>query len=113
GDLEEDVAKRAVFVGHAPPGLSGDSVKGRLSCRGMALALLSTTLLALIGFVAASIQGFSVASAISSAAPQAGLLVTKHLGYAVPPVLLSLLLQSMGLFYFTATPQAVQQGHHT
>src|SRR5262249_61833844 len=109
GDLEEDVAKRAVFVGHAPPGLSGDSVKGRLSCRGMALALLSTTLLALIGFVAASIQGFSVASAISSAAPQAGLLVTKHVGYAIPTVLLSLFSQSMVLFYFIGTGKLVKE----
>jgi hypothetical protein len=75
----------------------------------MALALLSTTLLALIGFVATSILGLSVTSALASHTAQAGHLVTKHVGYAIPTVLLSLFSQSMVIFYFIGTGKLVKE----
>jgi hypothetical protein len=74
----------------------------------MAVALLLTTMLALAGFLATSAQGFLVASAIASAAPLAGHLVTKHVGYAIPTVLLSLFSQSMVFFYFIGTGRLVK-----
>ena len=75
----------------------------------MALALLLTTFLALAGFLATSAQGFLVASAIGSAAPLAGHLVGKHVGYAIPTVLLSLFSQSMVIFYFIGTGKLVKE----
>ena len=74
----------------------------------MAVALLLTTVLALAGFVATSAQGFFVASAIHSAAPLAGHLVTKHVGFAIPTVLFSLFSQSMVIFYFIGTGRLVK-----
>jgi len=75
----------------------------------MAVALLTTTLLALAGFLATSAQGFLVAPAIRSAAPLAGHLVTRHVGYAIPTVLLSLFSQSMVIFYFIGTGKLVKE----
>ena len=74
----------------------------------MALALLLTTILALAGFLATSAQGFFVASALHSAAPLAGHLVTRHVGYAIPTVLFSLFSQSMVIFYFIGTGRLVK-----
>jgi hypothetical protein len=74
----------------------------------MAVALLLTTVLALAGFLATSAQGFFVASAIHSAAPLAGHLVTRHVGYAIPTVLFSLFSQSMVIFYFIGTGRLVK-----
>jgi hypothetical protein len=74
----------------------------------MAVALLLTTALALAGFLATSAQGFVVASAIHSAAPLAGHLVTRHVGYAIPTVLFSLFSQSMVIFYFIGTGRLVK-----
>jgi len=75
----------------------------------MAIALLLTTVLALAGFVATSAQGFLVASALHSAAPHAGALVTKHVGFAIPTVLFSLFSQSMVIFYFIGTGKLVKE----
>lgn len=74
----------------------------------MAVALLLTTALALAGFLATSAQGFFVASAVHSAAPLAGHLVTRHVGYAIPTVLFSLFSQSMVIFYFIGTGRLVK-----
>jgi len=75
----------------------------------MAVALLTTTFLALAGFLATSAQGFFVASALRSGAPLAGHLVTRHVGYAIPTVLLSLFSQSMVIFYFIGTGKLVKE----
>jgi hypothetical protein len=75
----------------------------------MAIALLLTTVLALAGFAATSVQGFFVASALHSAAPHAGPLVTKHVGFAIPTVLFSLFSQSMVIFYFIGTGKLVKE----
>ena len=78
----------------------------------MAIALLLTTVLALAGFLATSAQGFAVASGLSAAAATsplaAKLLVTRHVGMAVPAVLLSLFSQSMVIFYFIGTGRLVK-----
>ncbi len=74
----------------------------------MAIALLLTTLLALAGLLATAAQGLIVASALHSAAPGAGLLVTRHVGFAIPTVLLSLFSQSMVIFYFIGTGRLVK-----
>jgi len=68
----------------------------------MALALLLTTALALGGFLWTSIQGFAVASGAAKA------LVTRHVGLAIPTVLLSLFSQSMVIFYFIGTGRLVK-----
>ena len=75
----------------------------------MAIALLLTTLLALAGFLATSAQGFLVAGALHSAAPAAGRLVTRHVGFAIPTVLFSLFSQSMVIFYFIGTGKLVKE----
>lgn len=74
----------------------------------MAIALTTATVLALAGLLAVSADGFLVASAIHSAAPAAGHLVTRHVGYSIPTVLLSLFSQSMVLFYFIGTGRLVK-----
>ena len=74
----------------------------------MAVALLLTTALALAGFIATSAQGFFMASALHSAAPLAGHLVTRHVGYAIPTVIFSLFSQSMVIFYFIGTGRLVK-----
>lgn len=74
----------------------------------MAIALTTATVLALAGLLAVSADGFLVASAIHSATPAAGYLVTRHVGYSIPTVLLSLFSQSMVLFYFIGTGRLVK-----
>ena len=69
----------------------------------MAIALLSATALALAGFLVTSAQGFSVAGALAAAGPAAKAVVTRHVGIAIPTVLLSLFSQSMVIFYFIGT----------
>jgi hypothetical protein len=66
----------------------------------VALALLLSTALALVGFVFTSVQGFLVTS---------GPLVTRHVGYAIPTVLLSLFSQSMVIFYFIGTGKMIKE----
>lgn len=66
----------------------------------MAMALLLATALALAGFAFTSVQGFAVT---------AGPLVTRHVGYAIPTVLLSLFSQSMVIFFFIGTGKMVKE----
>lgn len=75
----------------------------------MAIALLAGTLLAIAGFLLTSVQGFVVASHLAAATPAAKLLVTKHVAYAIPTVLLSLFSQSMVIFYFIGTGKLVKE----
>jgi len=70
----------------------------------MAIALLSGTLLAIAGFLLTSVQGFVVAA--SGHADR--FLVTRHVAYAIPTVLLSLFSQSMVLFFFIGTGRLVK-----
>ena len=56
----------------------------------MAIALLVTTVLALAGFLLVSVQGFAVASGLFAGSAVAKALVSRHVGYAIPTVLLSL-----------------------
>ncbi|HWZ86835.1 MAG TPA: hypothetical protein VN032_11575 [Thermoanaerobaculia bacterium] len=74
----------------------------------MAIALLAGTLLALAGFLLTSVQGFVVATHLLQATPAARLLVTKHVAYAIPTVLLSLFSQSMVIFFFIGTGRLVK-----
>ena len=74
----------------------------------MAMALLAGTLLALAGFLLTSVQGFAVAAHLAATAPAAKLLVTKHVAYAIPTVLLSLFSQSMVIFFFIGTGRLVK-----
>jgi hypothetical protein len=74
----------------------------------MAFALLLTTALALGGFLVTSVQGFFVASGIASGSAVARTLVTRHVGWAIPTVLLSLFSQSMVIFYFIGTGRLVK-----
>ena len=73
----------------------------------MALALLVGTLLALAGFLATSVHGFILSSAIHTAA--GARLVTRHVGLAIPTILLSLFSQSMVIFYFIGTGKLVKE----
>ena len=75
----------------------------------MAVALLLTTALALAGFLFTSFQGFLMASNLAAASTAARALVTRHVGYAIPTVLLSLFSQSMVIFYFIGTGKLVKQ----
>ncbi|HTY41051.1 MAG TPA: hypothetical protein VMH79_04180 [Thermoanaerobaculia bacterium] len=74
----------------------------------MAIALLVGTLLALGGFLLTSVQGFVVAAHLTQSGPAAHFLVTKHVAYAIPTVLLSLFSQSMVLFFFIGTGRLVK-----
>ncbi|MEP7131579.1 MAG: hypothetical protein ABI914_00340 [Acidobacteriota bacterium] len=74
----------------------------------MSFALLLTTALALAGFVATSIQGFSVATGIGAGSAVARILVRRHVGWAIPTVLFSLFSQSMVIFYFVGTGRLVK-----
>ncbi len=74
----------------------------------MAVALLSATALALLGFVFTSVQGFSVSAGLAGGAAAARTLVPAHVGYAIPTVLLSLFSQSMVIFYFIGTGRLVK-----
>ncbi len=72
------------------------------------MALLSTTALAIAGFVATSVQGFLLASRLAEASPLARVLVGQHVRWAIPAVLLSLFSQSMVIFYFIGTGRLVK-----
>jgi hypothetical protein len=74
----------------------------------MAIALLAGTLLSIAGFLLTSVQGFALATHLASAHPEARLLVTKHVAYAIPTVLLSLFSQSMVIFFFIGTGRLVK-----
>lgn len=74
----------------------------------MAIALLAGTVLALAGFLLTSVQGFALATHLAAASPAARLLVTKHVAYAIPTVLLSLFSQSMVIFFFIGTGRLVK-----
>jgi hypothetical protein len=74
----------------------------------MAFALLIVTALAAGGFVVTSVQGFLVASGLASHSAVARALVTRHVGYAIPTVLLSLFSQSMVIFFFIGTGKLVK-----
>ena len=74
----------------------------------MAIALLGATALALAGLLVTSAQGFLAASGLMASAPLPGALVTRHVGYAIPTVLLSLFSQSMVIFYFIGTGKLVK-----
>lgn len=74
----------------------------------VAIALLAGTLLALAGFLLTSVQGFVVSSNLAAAEPAARFLVTRHVAYAIPTVLLSLFSQSMVLFFFIGTGRLVK-----
>jgi hypothetical protein len=75
----------------------------------MAFALLLTTALAAIGFLATSIQGFLLASAREAASSAVQTLVRQHVGWAIPAVLFSLFSQSMVIFYFIGTGKLVKE----
>ena len=74
----------------------------------MAIALLLTTALALAGFLVTSAQGFGLAASLGAAGPAAKALVSRHVGIAIPTVLLSLFSQSMVIFYFIGTGRLVK-----
>ncbi len=74
----------------------------------MAIALLVGTLLALAGFLLTSVQGFAIAPHLAGSTQAARLLVTKHVAYAIPTVLLSLFSQSMVIFFFIGTGRLVK-----
>lgn len=75
----------------------------------MAVALLLTTALALAGFLFTSVQGFAVSAGLQEAGSAAAkALVTRHVGIAIPTVLLSLFSQSMVIFYFIGTGRLVK-----
>ncbi len=74
----------------------------------MAIALLAGTLLALAGFLLTSVQGFALTAHIAAAHPEARFLVTRHVVYAIPTVLLSLFSQSMVIFFFIGTGRLVK-----
>jgi hypothetical protein len=74
----------------------------------MAIALLAGTLLALAGFLLTSVQGFALSGHLAALHPEARLLVTRHVAYAIPTVLLSLFSQSMVIFFFIGTGRLVK-----
>ena len=74
----------------------------------MAIALLLTTGLALLGFVVTSVGGFSLASSLAARLPAAGVLVRHHFLLALPTMLLSLFAQSMVIFYFIGTGRLIK-----
>lgn len=72
----------------------------------MAIALLTSTALALAGFLATSAVGFVLAGTHGTAA---GPLVTRHVAVAIPTILISLFSQSMVIFYFIGTGKLVKE----
>ena len=72
----------------------------------MAIALLTATALALAGFLATSAVGFVLAGTHGAAA---GPLVTRHVAFAIPTILISLFSQSMVIFYFIGTGKLVKE----
>ncbi len=73
----------------------------------MALALLLGTAAAAAGFLVTSVFGFAAASHAASD-PLMRQILTRHVLYAIPAVLLSLFSQSMVLFYFIGTGRLVK-----
>jgi hypothetical protein len=73
----------------------------------MALALLLGTAAAAAGFLVTSWFGFVLASH-GAHDPMVRFLVTRHVLYAIPTVILSLFSQSMVLFYFIGTGRLVK-----
>ena len=74
----------------------------------MAIALLLTTALAVAGFLVTSLQGFGVGAALAAGGTAARSVVGRHVGYAIPTVILSLFSQSMVIFYFIGTGKLVK-----
>jgi hypothetical protein len=74
----------------------------------MAIALLAGTVLALAGFLLTSVQGFALAAHLADAHPAVKMLVTRHVAYAIPTVLLSLFSQSMVIFFFIGTGRLIK-----
>ena len=74
----------------------------------MAIALLAGTVLALAGFLLTSVQGFALTTHLAADHAAARLLVTRHVAYAIPTVLLSLFSQSMVIFFFIGTGRLVK-----
>ena len=74
----------------------------------MAIALLAGTVLALAGFLLTSVQGFALATHLAAGPAEARFLVTRHVAYAIPTVLLSLFSQSMVIFFFIGTGRLVK-----
>jgi hypothetical protein len=74
----------------------------------MAIALLVATLLAIGGFAVTSVQGFLLQADPSAAIPFAKAAVSRHVGLAIPTVLLSLFSQSMVIFFFIGTGRLVK-----
>jgi hypothetical protein len=73
----------------------------------MALALLLGTAAAAAGFLVTSWFGF-VLAAHGAHDPMVRFLVTRHVLYAIPTVILSLFSQSMVIFYFIGTGRLVK-----
>ena len=73
----------------------------------MALALYLATAAATAGFVVASVFGF-VLAARGPGDPMIRALVSRHVLYAIPAVMLSLFSQSMVIFYFIGTGKLVK-----
>ena len=74
----------------------------------MAFALLITTALAVGGFLVTSVQGFLVSSGLAAHSAAARAMVTRHVGYAIPTVLIALFSQSMVIFFFIGTGKLVK-----
>jgi hypothetical protein len=74
----------------------------------MAIALLVMTLLATGGFAVTSVHGFLLQAGPSAAIPFAKAAVSRHVGLAIPTVLLSLFSQSMVMFFFIGTGRLVK-----
>src|SRR5258706_4314805 len=73
----------------------------------MAFALLLATAAAAAGFVVSSVFGFILA-AHGPHDPLIRMLVSRHVLYSIPAVLLSLFSQSMVIFYFIGTCRLVK-----
>ena len=74
----------------------------------MAFALTIGTLLAIAGLLVTSVQGFAVASGLHAVSPIVRGLVLRHVGLAIPTVLLSLFSQSMVIFFYIGTGRLVK-----
>jgi hypothetical protein len=64
--------------------------------------------LALAGFLLTSVQGFALATHLAATEPAARFLVTRHVAYAIPTVLLSLFSPSMVIFFFIGTGRLIK-----
>jgi hypothetical protein len=75
----------------------------------VALALLLTTVLAIAGLLATSIQGFAVAAGMAAGPAVAKAVVTRHVVLGISTLLLSLFSQSMVIFFFVGTGKLVKE----